>query len=151
MDVYILYGLDNKNQTADSTIKFIDGQLKVILDSLDVAEKKLEKFRLKNSFIDLSSEGTLIQNRLEKFENEKTAFELQLQYYNYLSEYLNIKNAGGTIISPSVMGITDQVLIRLVNELSASERNGKNRVSILRVNQPALELMYNKLKKHAKP
>ena len=41
MNVYLQYGLDNKNQTADSTIKFIDSQLTVILDSLDVAEEKL--------------------------------------------------------------------------------------------------------------
>ena len=37
MDVYIRYGLDNKNQTADSTIKFIDEQLGIISDSLEVA------------------------------------------------------------------------------------------------------------------
>jgi tyrosine-protein kinase Etk/Wzc len=122
MQEYLAYGLDNKNQTADSTIKFIDKQLVVILDSLKIAEKKLENFRLENSFIDLSREGTTIQNRLEKFTNEKTAFELQLQYYNYLSEYLDLKNATGTIISPSVMGITDQVLIKLVNELSAYQK-----------------------------
>jgi tyrosine-protein kinase Etk/Wzc len=118
MDVYIQYGLDNKNQTADSTIKFIDSQLDIILDSLDVAEEKLELFRTENSFIDLSREGQVIQNKLERLENEKTSFELQLQYYNYLSGYLNLSSPVGNIISPSVMGITDQVLIRLVNELS---------------------------------
>jgi tyrosine-protein kinase Etk/Wzc len=142
MDAYIRYGLENKNQTADSTIKFIDERLAVVLDSLDVAEANLEDFRLKNSFIDLSREGVLIQNKLEKFENEKTAFELQLQYYNYLSEYLNINNAGGTIISPSVMGITDQVLLRLVNELSAIQKETEKIGFNIGANQPASELMF---------
>jgi capsular exopolysaccharide synthesis family protein len=141
MDVYIRYGLDNKNQTADSTIKFIDGQLKVILDSLDIAEEKLERFRMVNSFMDLSREGALIQSKLEKYENEKTGFDLQLQYYNYLSEYLNIKNAGGTIISPSVMGITDQVLYRLVNELSVIQKEQENFGFNINDNQPAHLLM----------
>ena len=142
MDVYIRYGLDNKNQTADSTIKFIDGQLAVILDSLDVAEAKLEAFRLTNRFIDLSREGTLIQNRLEKFENEKTVFALQLQYYNYLSEYLNNKNADGTIISPSVIGIADQVLLRLVDELSSLQKEREKLGFNIGGDQPAIELMY---------
>ena len=141
MNVYIRYGLDNKNQTADSTIKFIDAQLRKIADSLSFAEEKLENFRLKNSFIDLSREGSLIQNRLEKFENEKTAFDLQLQYYNYLSEYLEIKNAGGTIISPSVMGITDQVLIKLVYELSAYQKELEKIGFNISGDQPAFELM----------
>jgi capsular exopolysaccharide synthesis family protein len=142
MNEYIRYGVDNKNQTADSTIKFIEAQLKIISDSLSKAEENLELFRLKNSFIDLSREGALIQNRLEKFENEKTAFELQLQYYNYLSEYLNIKNAGGTIISPSVMGITDPVLIKLVNELSDFQKETERMDFNINGDQPAIGLMH---------
>lgn len=142
MNEYIQYGVDNKNRTADSTIKFIGTQLKVISDSLSAAEENLENFRLKNSFIDLSKEGTLIQNRLEKFENEKTAFELQLQYYNYLSEYLNLKNVGGTIISPSVMGITDQVLIKLVYELSAFQQETEKIGFNFGSDQPAVALLF---------
>jgi capsular exopolysaccharide synthesis family protein len=142
MSDYIQYGVDNKNQTADSTIKFINAQLKIISDSLSRAEDKLENFRLKNNFIDLSREGTLIQNKLEKIENEKTVFELQLQYYNYLSEYLNIKNSGGTIISPSVMGITDQVLIRLVNELSAFQKETEKIGFNISGEQPAASLIF---------
>jgi tyrosine-protein kinase Etk/Wzc len=118
METYIQYGLDNKNQTANNTIRFINSQLKLISDSLEAAAGRLEKFRLANSFIDLSREGTIIQNRFEKVENEKASFELQLRYYNYLSDYLNLKNANGDIVSPSTVGITDQLIIKLVNELS---------------------------------
>ncbi len=63
-----------------------------------------------------------MQNRLEKSDIEKADVELQLQYYNYLAEYINDKNANGTIISPSVIGITDQVLLSLVNELSTLQQ-----------------------------
>jgi tyrosine-protein kinase Etk/Wzc len=142
MKEYIRFGVDNKNQTADSTIKFIDNQLDSIRGKLMLAEGNLEAFRLKNSFIDLSREGTVIQNRLEKFENEKTAFELQLQYYNYLSEYLNIKNAGGTIISPSVMGITDQVLLKLVYDLSSYQKETEKMGFNLSGDQPAYTLLF---------
>jgi capsular exopolysaccharide synthesis family protein len=142
MGAYIRYGLDNKNLTADSTIQFIDQQVKVISARLSKAEEELENFRLKNNFIDLSREGTLIQNKLEKIENEKTSFELQLQYYNYLSEYLDIKNAGGTIISPSIMGITDPVLIRLVNELSYFQKEMEKIGFNISVDQPVFELIF---------
>jgi len=141
MKVYINYGLENKNGTADSTIKFIDKQINIISGSLEDAEGRMENFRKTNSFFDVSKEGTLIQEKLEKLENEKSVFELQLQYYNYLAEYLSIKNINGTIISPSVMGVTDQVLLRLVNELSVI-KNEKEKLNFnLEVNQPALELM----------
>jgi hypothetical protein len=118
MNVYIRYGLDNKNLTADSTIKFIDDQIRIVSDSLEIAADKLEKFRSGHNFVNLSNEGTLIQNRMERFEIEKATIELELQYYNYLSEYLNKINNNDEIISPSVMGISDQILIKLVNELA---------------------------------
>jgi tyrosine-protein kinase Etk/Wzc len=141
MDTYIQYGLDNKNQTADSTIRFINDQLKIISNSLELAAEKLEKFRLSNSFTDLSREGTTIQNRFEKLTNEKAAFELQMQYYNYLSDYLNLKNAGGSITSPSATGITDPVLIKLVNEFSALQKETERIGFNLSGDQPAVALL----------
>jgi capsular exopolysaccharide synthesis family protein len=143
MDVYIRYGLELKNETATNTIEFIDNQLGLISDSLSLAAGKLEKFRLDNSFFDLSLEGTRVQNRLEKFENERASFNLQLQYYNYLSDYLKNKNTGSEIISPSVMGITDQVLLKLVNEISAMQKEKEKLGFNIVGNQPALSLMDN--------
>lgn len=118
MELYISQGLEFKNQTADSTIVFIEKQLKIISDSLKVAEKKLEDFRLTNQFIDLSSEGSIIQNRLVSLQNEKSQVEFQLRYYTYLEDYINSRNESGSIISPSLAGINDPALSLLVNELA---------------------------------
>ncbi len=141
MEVYIDYGLDIKNQTAANTIDFIDRQLGLISDSLSVAAGNLEKFRLDNSFFDLSLKGDRVQNRVEKFENEKSSFELQLQYYNYLSEYLNDKNVDNEILSPSVMGITDPVLLRLVNEISAIQKEREKLSFNFKGDQTAVKLI----------
>jgi capsular exopolysaccharide synthesis family protein len=142
MGTYIQWGLDNKNETADNTIKFISKQLRKISDSLSLAEKNLENFRSRNSFINLSQEGLLIQNKLEKYENEKAVFSLQLQYYNYLWEYLNDKNATSIIISPSVIGIADQVLIKLVNDLSSLQVEKEKLSFNINLDQPAAALIY---------
>jgi len=141
MQVYIDYGLANKNRTAGSTIQFIEKQLLEISDSLTKAEEKLERFRLKNSFINLSLEGTRIQNKLEKFENERASFDLQLQYYKYLSDYLDNKKINEEIVSPSVMGITDPMLLRLVNELSTIQKDREKLDLNFEANQPALNLI----------
>jgi tyrosine-protein kinase Etk/Wzc len=143
MEVYLDYGLEIKNQTALKTIEFIDSQLGLISDSLTLAEGKLEKFRLDNSFFDLSLEGTRIQNRLEKFENERASFELQLQYYNYLSDYINNKNSSNEIVSPSVMGISDPVLLKLVDEISVMQKEKERLRFNVSGDQPALSLMDN--------
>jgi capsular exopolysaccharide synthesis family protein len=105
------------------------------------AEARMENFRKRNSFFEISREGTIIQNKFENLENEKTAFELQLQYYNYLSEYLNSKNIDATIISPTVMGITDPILLKLVNDLSEIRTEREKLSFNIEINQPAIQLI----------
>lgn len=141
MSVYLEYGLDNKNQTADSTIRFIDRQLKIISDSLIKAENNLKNFRLNNSFIDLSREATMLQNRLERLETGKAVFELQQRYYDYLSDYLNNRSKDASIISPSVMGIEDQLLFKLVDELSLFQKEKEKLGMNIENDQPSIELL----------
>jgi capsular exopolysaccharide synthesis family protein len=117
MEVYIRQGLEYKNQTAEKTLEFIDEQLSLIADSLTLAEDRLESFRLSNRLIDLSSEGASIKNRLETYTGERITMSLKKQYYEYLAGYLENGNPMGEIVSPSVMGVDDQVLIGLVDQL----------------------------------
>lgn len=122
MRLYIFYGLEAKNETARLTIDFINEQISVIEVDLFDAEDELQDFRLKNKLIDISSEGALIRSRLEKLDNDLTATELQRQYFFYLSEYLESKNETGSIVSPSILGINDPLLERLVGDLSAAQQ-----------------------------
>jgi len=118
MEVYLEFGLEYKNQTAAQTITFIEEQLGTISDSLKLAENDLEAFRLKNQLIDISKEGSLIQNKLEQIDTDRSKLLMQKNYYIYLKKYLDSKNESEDIIAPSVMGITDQLLIGMVDELS---------------------------------
>jgi tyrosine-protein kinase Etk/Wzc len=118
MDVYLKFGLDFKNKTAAQTLEFIEKQLSVISDSLHLAERDLENFKLNNKFLDISSEGGLIQSKLERIDAEKNALLLQKSYYEYLKEYIDSKRETGDIIAPSIMGVTDQTLSGLVVELA---------------------------------
>lgn len=117
MKVYLEFGLEYKNQTAAQTLDFIEEQLGTISDSLKIAESVLESFRLANRLIDISREGSVIQNKLEQIDAERTGLTLQKNYYEYLRDYIKLKKEGSDIIAPSVMGVSDQILIRLVDEL----------------------------------
>ena len=131
MEVYLLQGLEVKNQTAEKTIEFIDGQIGSISDSLRNVENNLENFRLSNRLIDLSREGTYIQNRMESYENERSALMLQRQYYVYLQEYVSSRNETGDIVSPGAMGVTNGSLERLVTELATlQQQKSKLKVNI---------------------
>jgi capsular exopolysaccharide synthesis family protein len=143
MGVYLQQGLEVKNQTAEKTIEFIDGQIGSISDSLSKVENSLENFRLSNRLIDLSQEGTNIQNRLESYGNERSALMLQKQYYLYLQEYVSSRNETGDIVSPGAMGVTNGSLERLVAELATlQQQKSKLKVNISE-DLPAVTLIDN--------
>lgn len=141
MDVYIAYGREYKTETATNTIKFIENQIKIVSDSLKVTEHKMALFRKENIYFEPNRAGAIIQNKLESFDNEKARFELQLQYYNYLSEYLTLRNSGEIIVSPSAIGITDPVLLGLINEIAEMQKEKANLSLNFEINQPAIELI----------
>jgi capsular exopolysaccharide synthesis family protein len=145
MASYLELGLEWKNQAAEQTLRFIDGQLNLISDSLRLAENKMENFRMDNRFVDLTTEGNLVLQRLERYEMEKNSLNLQMQYYEYLKEYLTSRNETGLIVSPSVMGIDDPMLIRLVEELSGLQLQQKQLGFTVRDNQPAANLVTGKV------
>ncbi len=141
MKLYILQGMEWKSRAADNTINFIEAQLGLISDSLRLAENTMETFRLNNRFVDLTLEGTLVLQKLEKLEGEKNMLGLQEQYYEYLLDYLDARETMESIISPSVMGVTDPVLVKLVEEFSKVQQERKKVEFTVTGNQPQVQLM----------
>ena len=140
MEVYIRQGLEDKNRTADSTINFINKQLLTIADSLKKAEDDLQNFRLINKLVDITKEGVDIQEKLKKLDNDKTQLKLQIQYYNYLKLYIDSKNDSGDIISPSTVGVTDNVISGLVKDLALIQIKRKELLMNMNNDLPAIEL-----------
>jgi capsule polysaccharide export protein KpsE/RkpR len=84
MEVFIRSDLDEKNQTAVNTIKFIDNLLMEITDSLASAESNLMQFRQSNKIIDISKEGSAVLEKLETYQQERNQLDIKLKYYNSL-------------------------------------------------------------------
>lgn len=145
MQAYIDLGLYWKNMAADQTINFIEDQLQVVSDSLTLVESHLENFRSTNRFVDLTAEGNMVLQRLERYENEKTTLNLQMQYYEYLKEYLASRNESGLIASPSAMGVNDPLLLKLVEELSQLQLQQRQVGFVLKDDVPASDLVSTKI------
>ncbi len=122
---YINLNLENKNLTATKTIDFIDSQLGQITDSLHEVEDILENFRTSNKTIDLSTEYEAIVAKIEAQDNEKVKINIEIKYFEYILNYLLTSSEYDDIVSPSLIGVTDEAINTLVTKLMtlASEKN----------------------------
>ena len=150
MEVFIRSDLDEKNQTAINTIKFIDNLLMEITDSLASAESNLMQFRQSNKIIDISKEGSAVLEKLESFQQEKSQLDIKLKYYHYLLDYVTSKSDFKDIIAPSVVGINDPVLMSLLTQLSDLYSKKAELLFAAKENNPLIRCHNSKVEKYQK-
>jgi capsular exopolysaccharide synthesis family protein len=113
------YTLEKKNQIANNTINFIDRQLIGISDSLSKAKNVLEQFRSQNKLMNVSMQGQMIIQQSQKLEAERHEVSQQLDYYNYLLDYVqNNRDNEEDLTPPSSQNVNDPLLSNLISELS---------------------------------
>lgn len=116
VEVYLERELEEKNRMSVNTVKFIDQQLSGISDSLSFIEDRLERYRTANQVFNLSQEGSLIFERLNELEQEKSRINLTLSYFRSVVSYLN-EDQFDDLSAPSFIGIQDPLLNALVLSL----------------------------------
>jgi tyrosine-protein kinase Etk/Wzc len=115
----VSYTLERKNKIALNTIQFIESQLIGVADSLGAAENILENFRSRNEVMDVSLQGGMIITQSKELENQRAAINAKLDYYSYLTNYIQNNRDVNEMIAPSSMGADDPILSQLISQLSA--------------------------------
>jgi len=117
-ELYIQKGLEEKNQKAASIIDFIDKQLEGVSDSLRKTENSMQVFKQENRTVNISSEGMILLARLTEFQKYSVMQKNKIAYYKYLREQVSSKSEVSSITSPSIMNISDAVLLNYLNKYS---------------------------------
>jgi len=139
MEVYINRGLEEKNQIAENTVKFIDVQLADMTDSLRRAEVRLQDFRTDNKVIDLNKEGSLLFDQIKTLQNDKGIFQLKGRYYAYIKKYLSDRESLNYLVAPSAMGVEDPQLGLLLDEINKTYIERAELKASVKQGNPGLE------------
>lgn len=109
--------LNKKKHISVKTIEYINDQLNIIKDSLQLAEENLQQYRSRNEVIDITVQSGHMFSELSDLENQRAILEINLKYYTYIEEYFNSNQEYSELIAPSAMGIDDPMLNGLIEEL----------------------------------
>lgn len=116
-DVFTQFGMENKTQSSEKSVEFIDSQLNRIKKSLGAAEEKFTNYRQNNQVMNLGQEAQVVYARLEEIEQEQYLTNLQIDYYRDLQQYLDNSDKIEEMVNPSVIGITDANLNGMLSNL----------------------------------
>ncbi|MCB0761381.1 MAG: polysaccharide biosynthesis tyrosine autokinase [Flavobacteriales bacterium] len=146
-DTYIRCGLEDKNRMASNTIRFIDRQLGMIGDSLDVAEAQLESFRSTERVMNIDFASGKAFDNLEGFQKEKATLLTEQRYYQYLLDYVTKTAVLDTLVAPSLIGINDPLLTSLLKEMTSLGKEKAGLQFNAEGKNPAMRKVNNKIEK----
>ena len=116
--IYLLQNLEQKNEVAENSIRFINEQLDNLQASLQVSEGAMTDFRQENKIVDVNSYAGQIMGYLSKYDQQKMEIRLRETYFDYLINYIHTNIENDAVIMPSTMGVTDASLVALVQQLN---------------------------------
>ncbi|TAE53662.1 MAG: polysaccharide biosynthesis tyrosine autokinase, partial [Bacteroidetes bacterium] len=114
---YMQSKLDQKNEFALGTIRFIDEQLSSVSDSLGNAERALANVRAQVGALDVSTRASDALQQQRKFEEEYSREQYNFNYYNSLLQMLQDTNSINAIQAPQSVGIQNPLLNNLIMDL----------------------------------
>lgn len=145
VEVYVQREVDEKNQVAENTIRFIDEQLALLADSLAYVDEAMKDFRAQNQMRTLTGESERLFQRLGDFETEKEQLRREIAYYDYLETYLIENETAEDIIAPAASGIEDGLMSRLVEEIYTKSTRIRTITSEGNRDNPSLQRLYKEL------
>lgn len=125
-EVYSKQNLEKKNHLADITIDYIDKQIGEISDSLSQTEQTLQRFKSSRQILNVTEQASGISAQYRDLENQRAEMVTKKRYYEYVADYLSKNEDFTNIIVPSSLGIQDQLLNNLMEELINTQAQKSN-------------------------
>ena len=116
--IYLLQNLEQKNEVAENSIKFINEQLKNLQASLQVSEGAMTDFRQENKFVDVNSYAGQLMSLIATYDQQSMELRLRETYFDYLINYIHTNMENNAVIAPSTMGVEEPMLMTLVQQLN---------------------------------
>lgn len=135
IDGYNKAGLEDKNRVAYNTLAFIEKRLKLVSSDLKEVEKEVETYKVQEGITDISTESRLFLESVQQNDLQLNQVEIQQSVLNAIVQYIDA-NEGNKGIVPATLGLSDPVLLSLINNLTDLEAKREQTVRMMKVDNP---------------
>ncbi|MCH4896383.1 polysaccharide biosynthesis tyrosine autokinase [Marinilabiliaceae bacterium JC040] len=145
INVYKNWGLNQKNKRSRNIVKFIDGRMAIVIDSLRKASDQYSAFKAQNSTFNLDTKAKIISESLKEIDGQLFTARMEMNYYRNIKEGLSKDCLTDKMVAPSVVGIVDQALNALLIRLSSLFSKRSVLLSVSKSKNPPIEALDNEI------
>jgi len=142
---YIEKNLQAKNFLAVNTLEYIDRQLSSISDSLGMTEQQLQNFRSSYNVMNIDEKAQMIYSQLQSLQVEKDGLDTKLRYLQQMEDYFEANKDSSKILAPSSIGLEDELLNDLIQELTSFNKEKQQIVQSNQLMNPRLKTLNNNI------
>ncbi|MCX2453249.1 polysaccharide biosynthesis tyrosine autokinase [Pedobacter sp. PLR] len=140
IEKYVQANLKDKNEVADSTVKFIHNRLAHISNELGGLEGNIQNFKQKNNLADMSEQSKLLVQTTGQYVNELGKIETQISVLSSLQDYLKDEGKNKKVL-PSSLVPTDMVFNAVVEKYNTLTLERARRMIGVTESNPTIQLM----------
>jgi capsular exopolysaccharide synthesis family protein len=122
-DVVEEMGLQDKNETLENTIRFIETQMAFVTDSLIYYQELIDGLKMRNLKLTLGHD--YVYSNLNNYDVKRAQIEMNERYLDYLVDYFK-NNRDEDVFAPSVIGLDVPILEGWVNQYINAKLRRKN-------------------------
>jgi capsular exopolysaccharide synthesis family protein len=137
LKVYNQAAIQDKNQLAANTLKFVNERLAYVSNDLDSVERVLQNFKARNRITDISAQGQLYLQTVANNDQKISDINVQLAMLDQVEQYVKGKGDLGGIV-PATLDNSDPVLTDLLQKLSELELKYTQTKKIVPENNPSV-------------
>ncbi|EDM34781.1 putative tyrosine-protein kinase in cps region [Pedobacter sp. BAL39] len=103
IDTYVKANLRDKNEIADSTVKFIQNRLAYIGGELGDLEGNIQGFKQKNNLADMTEQSKLLVQTSSEYVSELSKIETQISILKSLQQYMKDDSKNKRVLPSSLI------------------------------------------------
>jgi tyrosine-protein kinase Etk/Wzc len=112
--------INDKNALAANTLQFVQERLDFVGRHLDSIEHSIQQYKSNKGAVDIGSQGKLFLENVSDNDQRLGELKMQLAVLDQIENYVQAKDNKGGIV-PSSLGISDPLLLGLLNKLYEAE------------------------------
>ncbi|AOM77428.1 GumC family protein [Pedobacter steynii] len=140
IEKYVQANLMDKNEVADSTVKFIQNRLAYIGGELGGLEGNIQNFKQENNLADMSEQSKLLVQTTGQYVNDLSKIETQISILKSLQDYLG-DEAKNKRVLPSSLVPADLVFNGAVEKYNTLTLERARRLIGVTEANPGIQLM----------
>jgi tyrosine-protein kinase Etk/Wzc len=144
IDTYGSMNINIKKILLDSAVAFIDDRLNLVSRDLSGAESSLENYKSSAGITDLTTEGQIFLAEVKDNDKKINEIEVQLSVLQQIQDYLSKKNRSSDPV-PATLGLTDQVLVTLLNQLFQDQFELERLLRVSGENNPNIKILKDRI------